>query len=107
MCSRETQPTSSNVHRTDRVYSETNLYSLLSGIKYVHVSFSVSLWSFSVSFRSFSVLFVVFSIFFGVFSVLFGPFRSLSVLFGVYSYPWDIDLLEGVQRHATSLVTVA
>ena len=41
-----------------------------------------------VLFDTFSVLFGVFSVLFGVFSVLFGPFRSLSVLFGVYSYPW-------------------
>ena len=46
-------------------------------------------WAFLVSFRSFSVssvLFGVFSVLLGVFSVFFGPFRSLSVLFGVYSY---------------------
>ena len=52
---------------------------LLSGIKYVHVSFSVSLWFFSVSLWSFSVSF-------RSLLVLFGPFRFLSVLFGVYSY---------------------
>ena len=58
---------------------------LLSGIKYVHVSFSVSFWSFLVSFRSFSVSFQSFSVIFGVFLVLFGVFL---ILFGVYSYPW-------------------
>ena len=74
-------PTSSNVHRTDRFYSGTNLYSLLSGIrpKYVHVSFSVSLWSFSVSCRFFLVSFRSFSVSFRSFSVFFGPFRSFSV----------------------------
>ena len=44
-----------------------NLYSLLSGIKYVRVSFSVALYL----------------SLFGIFLVLFGVF---SVLFGVYSY---------------------
>ena len=47
-----------------------NLYSLLFGIKCVHVSFSVSIYM---------GLFGIFSVLFGVFSVLIGSFRSFSV----------------------------
>ena len=52
-----------------------NLYSLLSGIKYVHVFFSVSLYMGLCGI--FSVPFSVFSVLLGVFSVHFGSFRCL------------------------------
>ena len=93
-------------HTTRRVPSETttstkpetNLYRLLSGIKYVHVSFSVSLWSFSVSFQSFLVSFRSFSVSFRYFTVFFqsfsvGVFSFFSVLFSVYSYPSIMSMM--------------
>ena len=68
----------------------------LSGIKYVHVSFSVSLWSFSVSFRSYSVSFQSFSV----------SFRFFLVLFGVYSYRYS-GMFGGTLYEQTSNRSVA